>query len=165
MSWLVTQATAVLASVAATNYVCYGRAGVPYYSRQREQATTPDTTSIDVALRLLDANQQSRLAWAGMRLTMARTTVNDTLWSTYDASRRLQTLWIWDFYRIQSHIALRVKLPTEGETPDDPWRTTLEALRAALPGDMIEIDVFSACGDLHQKHTLAAAAAEWKPTK
>ena len=60
--WLVAQASALLEAVAATNYACYGSAGVPRYggvpSRQPKDAST-----LCAELIVRGPQGENRLAW------------------------------------------------------------------------------------------------------
>lgn len=154
--WLVLGASAVLSSVAVQNYVCYSRppAGAP--------AEEPATLTLDLALE--DAAQQARWQQIAAQLKSLEVTERQVMWSGYDVVRRLQVIWVWDFYRIQSHVALRVMLPPEGSEDVNPtWQQTIDAVRAVQPGDTLRASVQSSCGDIFQAHIVSAAAQEWSP--
>ncbi|NLF74474.1 MAG: hypothetical protein GX573_02155 [Chloroflexi bacterium] len=161
--WLVAQASAVLASVAAQNYTCYGGSGVPHYGPAQADEPPDEPGTITLTVMLLDAQQQARLRWPDLRLRVLEQNERRTVWSGYDRERHLQALWVWDFYRIQSHFALRAALPEGDGEVAAARRATLEALRALQPGDVIAVEVQSACGDIQQTHTVERPAAEWKP--
>lgn len=159
--WLVLQATSLLRAVATQNYVCFGSAGVPRYGAgEHVQAGRP--AALTTSLTLHGADGTVRLGLSEFRLTSLRFTPRETVWNGFDPARQLQVLWVWDNYRIQSHIALRVALPGEGGLVPDAWRTTLDAVRAAQMGDVIALDVSSACGDFEQMHSLLRGALEWE---
>lgn len=161
--WLVAQASALLEAVAATNYACYGSAGVPRYggvpSRQPKDAST-----LCAELIVRGPQGENRLAWIDLDLEPVQRTDRQVVWAAYDAGRRLQVLWVWDFYRILSHVVLRGGLPPAPDvTPDPAWQATLDALRSLASGDQVELKVQSACGNINQLHTLDHPAAEWEP--
>lgn len=157
--WLVAQASATLRTVASQNCACFGVSGVPRYGLgESGPARQPAALTAALALR---AGRETRLACDTLRLTLLRSTDREMVWTGFDAAQQLQVLWVWDFYRIQSHVALRVALPGEGVLPD-LWRDAVDAMRAAGQGDVIELDVESACGDFDQAHTLARGAVEWE---
>ncbi len=159
--WLVLQATSLLRAVATQNYVCFGAGGVPRHGTgERVQAGRPAT--LDASLTLHGADGTVRLGLSALRFTSLRFTSRETVWNGFDPARQLQALWVWDYYRIQSHVALRVALPSEGGALPDAWRATLDAVRAAQAGDAIVLDVSSACGDFEQRHTLLRGAVEWE---
>ena len=161
--WLVAHATALLESVATSNYACYGRGGVPRYPVTRP--VTPlatDPAVLCAELLAQDVQGNVRLAWLDLELSSAEDDSRRVVWSAYDAARRLQVVWAWDFYRILSHVALRVQLPGADQTPDASWAAALDAVRALQPGDTLALNVRSVCGDIHQGHTLAQAAVEWE---
>jgi len=154
--WLVLGASAVLSSVAVQNYVCYSRppAGAP--------AEDPATLTLDIALE--DAAQQPRWQPIAAQLKSLEVSDRQVMWSGYDVVRRLQVIWVWDFYRIQSHVALRVMQPPDGAEDINPtWQQSIDAVRAVQPGDTLRASVQSPCGDIFQAHTVRAAAQEWSP--
>ncbi len=162
--WLVAQASALLETVAATNVACYGSGGVPRYGVDAPPRQPKDASTLCAELMLRSPQGETRLAWIDLDLEPVQHSDRQVVWGAYDSARRLQVLWVWDFYRILSHIVLRGGLPpTPDETLDPAWQTTLDALRAAAPGDQVEIKVQSACGNIHQQHTLDRPAAEWAP--
>jgi hypothetical protein len=165
--WLVVQASALLESVATANYACYGRGGVPHYPAATLPASasrpSQNGTTLCVELTVRDAQGMIRLACLDLDLKNLEHSARQVAWSGYDQARHLQVLWVWDFYRIQSHVALRAAVPAKDVTPDPTWQGTLDAIRAIVPGDEIRFDVRSACGDIHQVHTVEHNAAEWKP--
>ncbi len=157
--WLVAQASATLRTVASQNCACFGRSGVPRYG-VAESGSAPSSGALTAAL-VMRSGRETKLACDTFPMRLLRSNDREMVWAGFDAARQLQVLWVWDFYRIQSHVALRVALPDEGALPD-LWRDTLDAMRAAGQGDSIELDVESACGDFDQTHTLARGAAEWE---
>jgi hypothetical protein len=162
--WLILKATAVLASVAATNYVCYGGGPVVPLGTSELSAPPADPARLSLALALRDSEGHTRLACPNLDMKNHELSVRQSVWSGYDRERRLQVLWVWDFFRIQSHIALRVALPHEdGATVEDRWQEMIETARTLEPGSRIDIEVQSACGDIMQQHVLADPAAEWVP--
>ena len=161
--WLVAQASAVLASVAAQNYTCYGGGGVPHYGPARPDEPPDEPGTITLTVTLFDTKQQERLRCPDLRLRVLEQNDRRIVWSGYDRERHLQALWVWDFYRIQSHFALRAALPEGDGEVAAARRTTLEALRALQPGDSIAVEVQSACGDIQQTHAVERPAVEWKP--
>jgi hypothetical protein len=165
--WLVIQASALLESVATANYACYGRGGVPHYPAGQPAAPSsrpsPNGTTLCVELIVRDAQGAVRLACLDLDLKNLEHSARQIAWSGYDQARHMQVLWVWDFYRILSHVALRAAVPAQDETPDATWQGTLDAIRAVTPGDEIRIEVRSACGDIHQSHTVERQAVEWKP--
>jgi hypothetical protein len=165
--WLVIQASALLESVATANYACYGRGGVPHYPAGQPAAPSsrpsPNGTTLCVELIVRDAQGAVRLACLDLDLKNLEHSARQIAWSGYDQARHMQVLWVWDFYRILSHVALRAAVPAQDETPDATWQGTLDAIRAVTPGDEIRIEVRSACGDIHQSHTVEHKAVDWKP--
>ncbi|MBN1201946.1 MAG: hypothetical protein JXJ20_08840 [Anaerolineae bacterium] len=162
--WLVAQATATLESVAAQNYVCYSGGPVPRYPVQSAATPRSDPAVLCVELRLCDAQAQIRLAILDQQLTNRESTAQQSVWIGYNNTRQVQIVWIWDFYRIQSHLALRAALPPVDSPAGATTRQAmLDTLRALAPGDLMCIDVQSPCGAIHQQHTLAQAAVEWTP--
>lgn len=154
--WLVLGTSAVLSSVTVQNYVCYSRppAGAPIEE--------PATLTLDITIE--DAQQRPRLQQVAAQLKQLEATDRHIVWSGYDVTRRLQVIWVWDFYRIQSHVALRVMLPPEGADDVNPtWQQTLDGLRAVSPGDVLRASVRSSCGDIFQAHTIQSPAQEWTP--
>ncbi|WP_119067959.1 hypothetical protein [Aggregatilinea lenta] len=157
--WLIVQTSATLRTVASQNCACFGTDGVPRYGPEESgPAHGPAALRVALALR---AGRDTRLAADALRMTLLRSNEKEMVWSGFDADRQLQVLWVWDFYRIQSHVALRVALPDAGLLPDT-WRAAVDALRAAGPDDEIELEVASACGDFEQPHTLVRGAVEWE---
>ncbi len=160
--WLVVQATALLQSVATSNYACYGRGGVPRYPAGQPAPSAADPAALCAELLALDADDRVTLACLDLEFSSVEQGPQRVVWGAYDAARRLQVLWVWDFYRIQSHVALRLRLPGD-HAPDAAWAAALDAVRALRPGETLALNVRSACGDIHQRHTLAGAAVEWSP--
>jgi hypothetical protein len=158
--WLVLQATAILESVAAENYVRYSGDSVPRYGVIQPAARpVPDPEVFTLSLALSGARQQTRLACPALPMKLLEGTEERLTWSGTDLDQHLQVVWVWDFFRVQSHVALRVLLPDPESGP--AWRAAADALRAAQPGDQIDLDVQAASGTIHQVHTLTAAAVEW----
>lgn len=160
--WLVLEATALLESVAAMNLSSYGRRpaqnGVP--GAAREDA---ELLEIRAELGLIAADGLVRLRLPDLMLTRAQHSERQTVWTGYDAVRRLQVIWAWDFYRIQSHVVLRAGIPEETVEPEALWASAVSALRAAAVRDRIALTAQSAYGDLQQDHILTARAHEWTP--
>ena len=160
--WLMVRSSALLALSAASDYTCYGRQGVPRYGAGLP--SPPDEPStLDVALTVRAPDGTDRLGPpVGWRLKVARKTERQQVWSGYDPLRHVQVVWVWDFYRIQSHVVLRVALPPKDVTPDATWQAALDAFRVIQPGDEVLLDVVSAaCGDFRQQHPLPHGATEW----
>lgn len=154
--WLIVSASAVLSSVAAQNYVCY--------SRPPGAAATTDAATLTLDLTVEDARHKPRLQRNAARLKSVETDDRQVVWSGYDVVSRLQVIWVWDFYRILSHVALRVMLPPDDADDVNPtWQQTIDALRAVEPGDVVRVSVRSSCGDILQTHTVQAPAIEWMP--
>jgi hypothetical protein len=167
-AWLVVKLSSVLASVAVTNFVCYGGQPVPRFGQPVLPAAVPKTgpPSMTLAFTVRAADGSARLACPEARLDNLQTDDRKAIWSGFDAARRMQVIWVWDFFRILSYFALRVALPEDDPPQDDAhaaWRETIEAVRAMLPGDTVLVDVVSGCGDIHQTHTLEQPAYEWVP--
>jgi hypothetical protein len=183
--WWVVQATAVLESVATTNYACYGRPGVPRYPIPRRTGNGQEPSELCVELMARGADGSLRLACLDLTLNQHDKTDQRVVWTGYHAAQHLQVIWVWDFFRIQSHVALRVAEPLPfptgenlipGPSPlngeggfreglDAAWQDALAAIRALAVGDQISFDVRAACGDIHQGHTLASPAKIWEPGK
>lgn len=152
--WLIVSASAVLSSVAAQNYVCY--------SRPPGAAATEDAVTLTLDLTVEDARHKPRLQRNAARLKNVEINDRQVVWSGYDVVSRLQVIWVWDFYRILSHVALRVMLPPDDAEDVNPsWQQTVGALRAVEPGDVVRVSVRSSCGDILQTHTVQAPAVEW----
>lgn len=153
--WLVVQSSALLDTVPTENYVRYGGCAVPRYGvGQPAPAAVPPLSRLVVTLSLRGQMLPD------LTLTILDNTVRQVVWNGYDRLRRLQTAWVWDFYRIQSHLVLRVLLPTHDDALDPAWRETLDPIRALQPGDPLVIEACAGCGNIHQTHTLAAAPFE-----
>ncbi len=158
--WLVVGSSALLQSVATENYACYGGGGVPRYGFT--PSTQPaDPSILTVTLTLCAADGGARLTLTGLELRYLEGTGQQMTWGGFDRARRLQVVWVWDYYRIQSHVVLRELLPPNEDEIEPEWHTALEALRAVQPGDNVIFDVKSACGDIHQEHVVTAAPLEW----
>ena len=93
------------------------------------------------------ARGKMRLECPDLHLKSLESGEQRAVWSGYDSARHLQTIWVWDFHRILSHIALRVELLGEDTPAGAEWQDTLDALRALRPGDVIALDVRSRSGD------------------
>jgi hypothetical protein len=161
--WLVAQASAVLESVAAANVTCYGRRGVPHYPVPTPAQQQPDPPVMCAELHLTGADGTTRLALLDLDLIRTAQTDQQAIWQLYDTTRQMQIIWVWDFFRIQSHVVLRVGLPPADHTPESAWQSALEALRAMQSGDRITLKVQSTCANIHQQHTLTAAPTAWSP--
>jgi len=163
--WLVVQASALLEAVSTSNYACYGRGGVPRYPIARRTGNGQDPAELCVEMRVRSADGTLRLVSLDLTLNQHEKTDQRAVWIGYVEAQRLQVIWIWDFYRILSHVALRAGEPPPGVEPDGTWKEALEAVRALAAGDTIAFDVRSACGDIHQSHTLTSPAKAWEPGK
>ncbi len=161
--WLVVQAHAVLESVATSNYACYGRQGVPRYPVPRTAQQQPAEPVLCVELHISAPDGSSRLALVDLELARYEQTDRYVVWQTYDAGRRLQVIWTWDFYRILSHVALRFGLPDGGQASDALWQSVLDTARAIDTGDTIALRVQSRCGSIDQRHTITERPHEWAP--
>jgi hypothetical protein len=116
-----------------------------------------------VELIARDPGGETRLALLDLTLKRQENTARQIVWSGYDAERHLQVVWVWDFYRILSHVALRIADPPPGTAPAEAWQGAVETARVMGPGMTIALSARSACGDIRQSHTLAGAAAVWEP--
>ena len=163
--WLVLQASAVLDAVATTNYACYGRGGVPRYPRPATSPASEQAPTLCVEALLRDPAGEVKLACLDLDLALHERNERQIVWLGYDAPRRLQVAWVWDFYRILSHAVLRVPIPPRQEMPDPAWVGAVEALRAAGPGYELEFRVRSACGDIRQVHRIERPAVPWSPPR
>lgn len=166
--WLVLQASAVLAAVAVTNYVCYGGASVPRYGEAPvpQPPRDPSILCAEIIARGPASESQEgvlRLAELDLRFRQVEQSERQVIWAWNELARWLQVYWVWDFFRLQSHIALRVGLPAPGQDIASGWAGTLAAVRAIAPGDTISVRVQSPCGNIHQVHPVTAAAVEWQP--
>ncbi len=162
------QASAPLDAVATTNFACYGQAGVPHYPYIMLQPPAPTPSdappTLCAELLLQEAQGHPRLALLDLTLRQRQADAKQYVWETFDAQRRLHIVWVWDFFRILSHAVLRVQLPPADATPPEPWAKTLAAMRAARGGDILALNVASACGNVRQTHTLTAPARQWSST-
>jgi hypothetical protein len=163
--WWVIQASALLESVATGNFACYGRTGVPRYPAVRQPTNGQEPGELCVEMMVRAADGTLRLVCLDLTLNQHEKTDQRVVWSGYNAAQHLQVIWVWDFFRIQSHVALRLAEPPDGVTPEAAWQDALDAMRAVVPGDQISFDVRSACGDIHQSHPLTAPAKAWEPGK
>ena len=163
--WWMVQASALLESVATGNYACYGRVGVPRYPAIRRAGNGQEPGELCVEMMVRAADGTLRLVCLDLTLKQYEKTDQRVIWSGYNAAQHLQVIWVWDFFRIQSHVALRIAEPPDGVTPDNAWKDALDAIRAVVSGDQISFDVRSACGDIHQSHALTAPARAWEPGK
>jgi len=162
--WLMVSASAPLDAVATTNFACYGQAGVPRYPYVMLRPSAPaedGPPTLCAELLLRDAQERPRLALLDLTLRQRQADAKQYIWETFVAERRLHIVWVWDFFRILSHAVLRVQLPPAELTPAEPWAQTLEAFRALNAGDTLTLNVASACGNVHQTHTLTAPARPW----
>lgn len=160
--WMVVQTTALLESVATGNIACYGRGGVPRYPLSpTPPEPQPEIATLCVEVHLQAPDGTTRLALLDLDFTQSEQSKERTIWSVYDAARRLQIIWIWDFYRILSHIILRIGVPQEGQTSDALWQSMLDIARAMGKGDVLTLKVQSRCGNIQQQHTLTRAPYEW----
>jgi hypothetical protein len=166
---LVSKSSAVLASVAVQNYVCYGRRPHRPDVGLRYTANDPSPPTLEAALSVRDDEGSVRFECPAVVLRNLQTTSRQTIWSGFDRARRLQVIWVWDFFRIQSHLVLRVALadsdlPAEAVVENEiAWRDTLAAIRAITLGNSVRIDVKSECGDIHQVHAVQQPVYEWSP--
>jgi hypothetical protein len=163
--WWVVQATARLEAVSTGNYACYGRAGVPRYPVPRRAGNGQEPGELCVEMMVRSADGTLRLACLDLTLKQHEKSDQRVVWSGYNAAQHVQVIWVWDFYRILSYVALRVAEPPEGVAPDAAWKDAADAIRTVVPGDQITFDVRSACGDIHQAHPLTAPAKVWEPGK
>lgn len=163
--WMVAQTSALLDSVATTNVVCYGRFGVPHYPVTPAEAQPDKPATLCTELRIQAPDGSMRLALLDLDLVQTSISDKQTVWSGYHAERRMQVIWVWDFFRILSHVVLRIGVPREGQTSDALWQTTLDVARAMAAGDVIAFKVQSQCGNIHQQHTLTSAPFEWDPER
>ena len=166
--WLIVQTSAVLEAVATSNYACYGRGGVPHYPQPRPAPDADAGPTLCIELFVRDAAGAARLALLDLTLTSRETLDQQAArqvvtWTGYDAERRIQVVWVWDFYRILSHVMLRAAVPPAEVTPGAAWTGAHAAVRAIVPGDALAISVRSACGDIRQRHTLQRPAQGWTP--
>lgn len=155
----------MLASVAAHNFVCFGSGGVPRYGVQPSDAPAPESfATLCAELFLRSAAGDLRLAHLDLHMECVERTTERVTWRVYDPVQRLQVYWVWDFYRIQSTVVVRVAEPRPGTAePGAEWAAALDAVRAAHPGDMLTLTVRSRCGDIRQDHPLTQPAAPWLP--
>ncbi len=176
MSWWMIQVSATLQAVATQNYACFGRGGVPRYAAPKTAALSepvpqpdPATLCVELIVRAPDhtvTEPKIRLANLDITLKLHEQTALNIIWSGYDPAQHLQTIWVWDFFRLLSHVVLRVAdVPTLDTDPDPAWKNALGGIQAVSAGDVLTLDVRSACGDIHQFHTLAGPAIRWKPAQ
>jgi hypothetical protein len=163
--WWTIQASASLETVATRNYACYGRGGVPRYPAPDEasDSPTPDPAALCVGIIVRAPDGSTRLANLDVTLSPQEQTVQRAIWTGYDPAQRLQSIWVWDFFRLLSHVVLRVADPPPDAEPDSAWQTALNGIRAMGANDVIALDVRSACGDIHQHHTVTGSAIRWEP--
>ncbi|MBN1562653.1 MAG: hypothetical protein JXA10_02360 [Anaerolineae bacterium] len=185
--WWMIQASAPLQAVATQNYACFGRGGVPRYAGQRAaNAPTPtpsdpvvgDSASLCVELIIrapentatttqTDEKPAIRFAKLDITLTPHEKSTARVIWSGYDPAQHVQTIWVWDFFRLLSQVVLRVAdIPPDAKSdaaPDPAWQNALDGLRAAAVDDVLTVNVRSVCGDIHQHHTLHTPAIRWEP--
>jgi hypothetical protein len=163
--WWTIQASATLQTVATRNYACYGRGGVPRYPVPDDtpDAPSPDPAALCVEMIVRAPDESTRLANLDVTLSPQEQSAQRVIWTGYDPAQHLQTIWVWDFYRLLSHIVLRVAAPPSDAEPDSGWQTVLDGIRAMRANDVIALDVRSACGDIHQQHTVTGSATRWKP--
>lgn len=164
--WMVAQTSALLDSVATSNFACFGRGGVPHYPNHAPDSPPPDPSTLCAELHIQAPDGTTRLAL--LDLNLDRTEFNDAraVWATFDSGRRTQVIWVWDFYRIQSHAVIRIGVPPTGQQASDAlWQTALDAARAMAVGDVILFKAQSTCGSFQQRHILQTAPFEWTPEK
>jgi hypothetical protein len=129
-----------------------------------DPSAATDPARLSLALALRDSEAKMRLVIPHVELKNHETSVHQSIWNGYDRARHLQVLWVWDFFRLQSHVALRVALPPEdGPAVSDHWLEMIDAMRGLQPGCRIDLEVQSACGDIMQLHVVSDPAAEWVP--
>ncbi|MBN1680314.1 MAG: hypothetical protein JW966_08470 [Anaerolineae bacterium] len=169
--WWMIQASAVLSSVATQNYVRFGCDGVLTYPLPGPAVVSPsDPERIEAVLifraaeaRSLITGTETELVIPAIELKTLDCDEHQTTWGGYDRVRHLQVLWVWDFYRIQSHLALRMAKPPQTSAPEVAWQQAFDMFCALQPGDQLVFDVDAATGQIHQVHTLEAAAAAYTP--
>ena len=91
--------------------------GVPRYPIARRTGNGQDPTELCVEMRVRSADGTLRLAILDLTLNQHEKTDQRVVWIGYIETQRLQVIWMWDFYRILSHVALRAGEPPPGE-PD-----------------------------------------------
>lgn len=173
--WLVIQASAVLETVAAANYVCYGGAKVPRYGVANPPPPPQDPAVLCAEIIVRGPAGASpeapdgalRLAELDTRFRLVEQSERQVIWVWADPARWFQAYWVWDFFRLLSHIVLRVGYPAPEPGADEAtkgaWATLIDAVRSIAPGDTLSVRVQSPCGNIQQAHSIAAAAAEWRP--
>ena len=147
--WLVLRTSAVLESVATENYIRNRGCARPLYPEDAGQESDfLAALKVDLALRGTDASSQNvmqgvahelHLACRGVTLTHRESSPDQVVWRGYQRARHLQVAWIWDFYRIQSHVMLRVLLGKHHQEPDGVWAETVRALNVAKPGGSADV--------------------------
>lgn len=180
-AWWTIQTSATLQSVATQNYACFGRGGVPHFGTSAKSTASniaPDTAIRDTAtlcveliIRAPDSpapggiiqDSPIRLANLDITLTPQEQTAQRVIWSGYDAAQHMQIVWVWDFFRLLSHVVVRVADPHTETDPDPAWKIACDGIRASVPGDVVALNVRSACGDIHQTHSLTGPAIRWEP--
>jgi hypothetical protein len=163
--WWTIQASAALETVATRNYACFGRSGVPRFPAPDDApaAPSPDPAALCVEMIVRAPDGSARLANLDVTLSPQEQTAQRVIWTGYDPAQHVQTIWVWDFFRLLSHIVLRVADPPPDSEPDSAWQTALDSIRAMNANDVIALDVRSACGDIHQQHTVIGSAIRWEP--
>lgn len=161
--WLVVQSTALLESVATSNYACYGRQGVPRYPIPAPTQADPAQPVLCVELHISDPEGATRLALLDLELVQHEQSARRAMWQMYDAGRRMQVIWVWDFYRILSSVVIRFGLPDAGQASDALWQSVLDAARMIEVQDVITLKVRSRCGSIDQRHTITDQPHEWEP--
>ena len=158
--WLVLRTSAVLESVATQNYVKYRGCAVPRYP-QPSLRDGDYLAALPVDLLLADGEGSPRLLRRGLTLTHRESSLDGVVWRGYQRMYHVQVAWIWDFYRIQSHVMLRTPLGHGAYRPEGAWAEVVRALKTAAPGDLLTVDVNCPAGDIHQAHVLDSMAMIW----
>jgi hypothetical protein len=127
--------------VAASDYLRYG-AG-------RRQTMDGDPDLLAVCLSLIGAGGASLYALDGLRLVKAETGPNQIVWAGFFMDEGIQIGWVWDFFRMLSHVILRWRAAEAGPEPGGLKR----ALRGLHLGDSLDLRV-DAAGGFVQPHPI-----------
>jgi hypothetical protein len=149
------QLSAPLRVVAASDYLRYGSGGVRRYGPQEDLETPPvDASSLVVAMIWETAEGEVPLYLPDIPLRQTESDEHHTLWVGRASIYGLQVAWVWDFYRLLSHLFLRVAFSSP-PTPEQD--SLLAAVRALCQGDRIRLAVALDSGAFEQAHPVTAA--------
>jgi len=132
---------APLEIVAASNYLRFGAGS--------RKATGGDPDLLPVGLCLTDADGASLYTLDGLQLVKTESGPRQVVWASFALHEGFQIGWVWDFFRVLSHVILRQRdVEASGESAG-----LVAALRGAHSGDSLLLRV-DAAGGFVQRHMI-----------